>query len=118
MKLGMLVYHHDLECHAKVWVPIFTVKVTVWAQILKNECPAVVNLLQPNLVLTIIILNCIIFIVVHHHEPECCVKILGSCSEGQGHSDCEGSNPLRIFVLMILDHFAVCNETWYVGVSS
>ena len=69
----------------KVWVPIFKVKVTVWIQILKELF--------------------ISWILVHHHELECCVTILACCPQGQGHS--EGSNPQGIF-----------NETWYVGVSS
>ena len=34
-KLGIVVHHHELECHAKKWDSIFKVKVTVWAYIIK-----------------------------------------------------------------------------------
>ena len=34
-KLGIVVRHHELECHAKKWDSIFKVKVTVWAYIIK-----------------------------------------------------------------------------------
>ena len=35
-------------------------------------------------------------IVVHHHDPECCVTICDCCPQGHGHS--ESSNPQGIFV--------------------
>ena len=35
-KLGIVVHHHELECHAKKWDSIFKVKVTVWAYISKT----------------------------------------------------------------------------------
>ena len=34
-KLGIVVHHHEPECHAKKWDSIFKVKVTVWAYITK-----------------------------------------------------------------------------------
>ena len=34
-KLGIVVHHHEPECHAKKWDSIFKVKVTVWAYIIK-----------------------------------------------------------------------------------
>ena len=34
-KLGIVVHHHELKCHAKKWDSIFKVKVTVWAYIIK-----------------------------------------------------------------------------------
>ena len=34
-KLGIVVHHHELECHEKKWDPIFKVKVAVWAYIIK-----------------------------------------------------------------------------------
>ena len=35
-----------------------------------------------------------VWIVVHHHEPECCVTILDCCAHSQGHGD--GSNLQRM----------------------
>ena len=54
-KLGMIVHHHDLLCHANR-LGFFKVKVTVGAQIIKkitvsSISPELLNLLQPNLVL-------------------------------------------------------------------
>ena len=34
-KFGIVVHHHEPECHAKKWYSIFKVKVTVWAYIIK-----------------------------------------------------------------------------------
>ena len=34
-KFGIVVHHHEPECHAKKWDSIFKVKVTVWAYIIK-----------------------------------------------------------------------------------
>ena len=34
-KFGIVVQHHEPECHAKTWDSIFKVKVTVWAYIIK-----------------------------------------------------------------------------------
>ena len=34
-KLGIVVLHNELECHAKKWDSIFKVKVTVWVYIIK-----------------------------------------------------------------------------------
>ena len=34
-KLGIVVHHHEPECHAKNWDSIFKVKVTVWAYMIK-----------------------------------------------------------------------------------
>ena len=34
-KLGIVVHHHEAECHVKKWDSIFKVKVTVWAYIIK-----------------------------------------------------------------------------------
>ena len=34
-KLGIVVHHHEPECHAKKLDSIFKVKVTVWAYIIK-----------------------------------------------------------------------------------
>ena len=56
-KLGIVVHHHEPECHAKKWDSIFKVKVTVWAYIYNQHMtvssisfisskPA--SLLQPN----------------------------------------------------------------------
>ena len=33
-KLGIVVHHHEPDCHAKEWDSIFKVKVTVWAYII------------------------------------------------------------------------------------
>ena len=59
-------------------------------------------------------------LVVHYHEPECCVTIiLNCCAQGQGHS--EGSIPQGICNLSwqyLLKYLTFLNETWYFGVSS
>ena len=34
-KPGIVVHHHEPECHAKKWDSIFKVKVTVWAYVIK-----------------------------------------------------------------------------------
>ena len=34
-KLGIVVHHHEVECHVKKWDSIFKVKVTVWVYIIK-----------------------------------------------------------------------------------
>ena len=34
-KLGIVVHHHEPECHSKKWDSIFKVKVTLWAYIIK-----------------------------------------------------------------------------------
>ena len=34
-KLGIVVHHHEPECHPKKWDSVFNVKVTVWAYIIK-----------------------------------------------------------------------------------
>ena len=52
-KLGMMVYHHAPGCHAKGYLAVFKVKVTVQGQIfykLTVSCHEFWNLLQPNLV--------------------------------------------------------------------
>ena len=34
-KLGIVVHHHEPECHVKKWNSVFKVKVTVWAYVIK-----------------------------------------------------------------------------------
>ena len=34
-KLGIVVHHHEPQCHVKKWDSIFKVKVTVWAYVIK-----------------------------------------------------------------------------------
>ena len=54
-KLGIVVHHHEPECHAKKWDSIFKVKVTVWAYNQNMTVSTIsfisykpVSLLQPN----------------------------------------------------------------------
>ena len=55
-KLGIVVHHHEPECHAKKMDSIFKVKVTVWAYNNQNMTVSTisfisskqVSLLQPN----------------------------------------------------------------------
>ena len=68
----VIVHHHDLECHAKDWVPIF--KVTVQAQILKKITLFHIWTIEPFAST----------LVVHHHKPEFCVTILDCCPQGHG----------------------------------
>ena len=83
MKLRMLVYHHDLECHA-----------TFSGSYLQGQGHSV----GPNLQkISFEPFATKLGIVVHQHEPECCVTILDCCAQGQGHS--EGSNPQGIYNL-------------------
>ena len=88
-KLGMLVYHHDLESHAKSFdfclqgqsknAGSNPQKRTSW-----SSDPFATKLAV---------------MVVYYHEPQCCVTILDCYLQGQGY--CEGSNPQEICVLMM-----------------
>ena len=106
-KLFMMVYHHDLECHAK----------RLGSYIHGQGNSAVKSSKSKSLSY---LLNLFTFCnqIGHSgadHEPGCCVTVL-DCYPG--HS--EGSSPPGIFVRMIssepLD--LTFNETWYVGESS
>ena len=82
-KLGIVVHHHEPECHATKWNAIFKVKVTVWAYIIK---------IWQFLLYLLLVLNQWVFCNQTQFErrssqaKKCPVKILDCCVQGQCHS--------------------------------
>ena len=82
-KLGIVVHHHEPECHAKKLDFIFKVKVIVWAYIIK---------IWQFLLYLLLVLNQRVFCNQTQFEcrssyaKKCPVKMLDCCVQGQCHS--------------------------------
>ena len=78
------------------------VKMSMFVKVMCSKPP---NILLPNC------------IVVHHHEPECHIKILVCLFQGQVHS--KGSyNQIRQFLQYLLNCWSFCYQTWFDGTLS
>ena len=97
VKLGMMVHHHNRECHAEKLGSCLQgqghcgVKSSIINCFLPIS-PECVNLLQPNLVFK-----------VHHHTLECCVTTLDCCFQ----SSSSRSQWVRVHIFM------ECLSGWY-----
>ena len=97
-KLGMVMQHHDPECHAEKNNCLLSSLSRSQQRLMWSKYDSFYYIFW-----TVDSLATKLGLMIHYHKPECLVKKMDNCIQGQGHS--EGSNCQCLSIWYLLKHW-------------